>query len=334
MERKRLRLATRQSPLAMAQADIVKRALEKFHPHLDVEIMPFTTQGDRWLDAPLAQLGGKGLFIKELEKALRYFEADIAVHSLKDMPATLPKGLIIPVITQREDPRDVFISLKYRHIRDMPAQARVGTSSLRRQCQIKASYPTLECVSVRGNVQTRLQKLLTGEVDAIILAAAGLNRLGLQDKITHFFEPEEILPAVGQGALAIECRLEDKETQHLLQCINCETTHACVMAERAVNARLNGGCHAPVAMYALRYGPTISLRALVGDLQGRVILRTALSGHMTDPHALGRLVAEDLLAQGALELLESFQGDDGVGAGNVQHHDDDTDIDIENEGRK
>lgn len=310
MERKRLRLATRQSPLAMAQADIVKRALEKHHPHLDVEILPFTTQGDRLLDAPLANFGGKGLFIKELEKALRQFDADIAVHSMKDMPVTLPKGLVIPVITERADPRDVFISLKYPHIRDLPEHARVGTSSLRRQCQLKANYPLLDYVALRGNVQTRLKKLAAGDVDAIILAAAGLVRLGLQEKINHYFEPEEILPAVGQGAMAIECRLEDKNTQHLLQCLNCETTHACVTAERAVNALLSGGCHAPIAMYARRYGPTLSLHALVSDLQGRVILRTAFSGHMTDPQALGHRVAEELIAQGALELLKTLQEKD------------------------
>jgi hydroxymethylbilane synthase len=325
MERKRLRLATRQSPLALAQAELVKRALEKIHSHLDIEIIPLSTQGDRLLDAPLSKFGGKGLFIKELEKALRQFTADIAVHSVKDLPVKLPKGLIIPVITQREDPRDVFVSLKYGHIRDLPPQARVGTSSLRRHCQIKANYPALAVVSLRGNVQTRLRKLAEGEFDAIILAAAGLHRLGLQDNITHYFEPEEILPAVGQGALAIECRVEDKDTQHLLQSINCETTHACVLAERAVNSCLNGGCHAPVAMYALRYGHTLSLRAMVGDLQGRVILRTALSGHMTDPYTLGHLVAEELLAQGAAALMQPYQDEN---ADSARSHDNDTDIDI------
>jgi len=247
---------------------------------------------------------GKGLFTKELELAIRRYEADIAVHSMKDMPAHLPKGLCVPVISKREDPRDVFISLKYKHISEMTSGTRLGTSSLRRQCQVLAKYPKLNVVSLRGNVQTRLEKLNSGEVDAIILAAAGMIRLGLTDCITHYFEIDEMIPAVGQGALAIECRLEDKDTQHLLQGINCETTHACVAAERAVNEALDGGCQIPIGMHAVRYGPTISLHALVGEPDGSMILRTALSGSMTDPHTLGHMVAEDLLAQGAGDILQ------------------------------
>lgn len=304
MERKKIRLATRRSPLAMAQAEQVKAELENHHSHLDVEILPMLTEGDRILDHPLATVGGKGLFTKELELALRRFEADIAVHSMKDMPAQIPKGLMVPVILKREDPRDVFISLKYKHINDMPEGAIIGTSSLRRQCQLLEKYPQLKITSLRGNVQTRLEKLNSGEVDAIVLAAAGLKRLNQEACITHYFEVDEILPAVGQGALAIECRVEDKDVQHLLQGVNCETSHACVSAERAVNEALDGGCQVPIAMHAVRYGPTISLHALVGDPSGRVMLRSALSGNMTDPHTLGHLVAEDLIAQGANEILQ------------------------------
>lgn len=313
MHRKTLRLATRKSPLAIRQAEIVKAELEQRHLHVDVEIISMSTRGDELLNQPLARIGGKGLFTAELEKALLAHEVDFAVHSMKDMPVKMPKGLHVPVITGREDPRDVLVSYKYDSLESLPKNAKIGTASLRRQCQLLSSNKNYQVETLRGNVQTRLNKCERGDFDAIILAAAGLKRMDLTDHIVQIFEPEQMLPAVGQGALGLQCRLDDKDTMHLLQGINCESTHACVAAERAVNDVLQGSCQVPLAMHARRYGPTLSLHALVGKPDGSVVLRAALSGVIHDPETLGRMVAEDLIAQGAREILdevvESFERD-------------------------
>ena len=237
---KTLKIATRQSPLALWQANFVKDQLEKFHPTLSVELVPMVTKGDVILDSPLAKIGGKGLFVKELENALLEKRADIAVHSMKDVPMEFPEGLGLSVICKREDPRDAFVSNTYRSLDELPQGAIVGTSSLRRQCQLKQLRPDLDIRSLRGNVGTRLSKLDNGEYDAIILASAGLIRLGLAERIASFIEVEQSLPAAGQGAVGIECRVDDEEVKALLAPLSDATTTTCVLAERAMNTRLQG----------------------------------------------------------------------------------------------
>ncbi|HRZ06024.1 MAG TPA: hydroxymethylbilane synthase, partial [Candidatus Competibacteraceae bacterium] len=236
-----LRIATRKSPLALWQANHVAERLRQAHPGLNVELIGMITRGDKILDSPLAKVGGKGLFVKELEQGLLEGRADLAVHSIKDVPVDFPARLGLPVMLAREDPRDAFVSHHYSHPDALPADARVGTSSLRRQCQLAARYPSWQIRSLRGNVGSRLAKLDTGEFDAIILAAAGLNRLGLAERITLALEPEFSLPAIGQGAIGVECRLDDRQTQELIAVLDDPATHIRVAAERAFNAWLQGG---------------------------------------------------------------------------------------------
>ncbi|MEX5385147.1 hydroxymethylbilane synthase [Cronobacter muytjensii] len=305
-----LRIATRQSPLALWQAQYVKQRLEACHPGLTVELVPMVTRGDVILDTPLAKVGGKGLFVKELELAMLDGRADIAVHSMKDVPVEFPEGLGLVTICEREDPRDAFVSNRYQRLDDMPAGSIVGTSSLRRQCQIAARRPDLIIRSLRGNVGTRLSKLDNGEYDAIILAVAGLKRLQLDARITSPLAPEESLPAVGQGAVGIECRLDDTRTRELLAPLNHEETAVRVRAERAMNTRLEGGCQVPIGSYAELNDGELWLRALVGAPDGSRIVRGERRGTPHEARALGISLAEELLNHGAREILaEVYQGD-------------------------
>ena len=299
----RIRIATRNSPLAMWQAEYVRDRLLALHPKLKVELIGMTTEGDRRLDAQLANVGGKGLFLKELETSLLANHADIAVHSMKDVTVDLPAGLQLPVICERADPRDAFVSNQFARLADLPAGARVGTSSLRRSCQLKAAFPTLEILALRGNVNTRLGRLDRGDYDAIILAAAGLQRLGLQARIRELLPVQVSLPAVGQGAVGIECRQDDAATATLVAPLHHHETAAKVTAERAMNAHLQGGCQVPIAGFAELHGAALTLRGLVGSVDGSTILRAEAYGSISDPAETGRRVADTLLAQGARELL-------------------------------
>ena len=301
-----LRIATRKSQLALWQAEYVRDVLLQYHPDLNVELVKMTTEGDRILDTPLAKVGGKGLFVKELETGLLNGDADIAVHSMKDVPVELPEGLHLSVICPREDPRDAFISNEYKLFEDLPKGARLGTSSLRRQCQLAAQRPDLNIIDLRGNVNTRLQKLDNGDYDAIILAAAGLKRLGMQDRITETLSPEVSLPAIGQGAVGIECRQDDNWVNELLAPLNDRDTAIRVRAERALNHRLQGGCQVPIAGYAELSHGVILLRGLVGTVDGTEIIHGEIAGQPEDAEYLGRVLAEDLLSRGADEILENL----------------------------
>ena len=301
-----LRIATRKSQLALWQAEYVREVLLQYHPDLNVELVKMTTQGDKILDTPLAKVGGKGLFVKELEAGLLSGDADIAVHSMKDVPVELPEGLHLSVICPREDPRDAFVSNDYASFESLPKGARLGTSSLRRQCQLAAQRPDLNIIDLRGNVNTRLQKLDAGDYDAIILAAAGLKRLGMQDRITETLSPEISLPAIGQGAVGIECRVDDDWVNELLAPLNDRDTAIRVRAERALNHRLQGGCQVPIAGYAELAHGVILLRGLVGTVDGSKIIHGEIAGQPEDAEYLGRVLAEDLLARGADEILESL----------------------------
>jgi hydroxymethylbilane synthase len=304
MSPQRLRIATRKSPLAVWQAETVARMIQARHPGVDVELVRMTTQGDRILDTPLAKVGGKGLFVKELENGLLDGRADIAVHSMKDVPMVLPDGLCLPVILEREDPRDAFVSNTHTALDTLPPDARVGTSSLRRQCQLRHDHPHFRILDLRGNVNSRLAKLDAGDFDAIILAAAGLKRLGFSGRITAELTPEQSLPAIGQGAIGIECRENDPAVMALIRELDHPDTHVRVAAERSMNARLNGGCQVPIAGYAELTGPdTLRLRGLVGEPDGSLVLRAELSGPRTQAEALGRAVAELLLNEGAGGIL-------------------------------
>lgn len=306
MLEKTLKIATRQSPLALWQANYVKNRLQQLYPDLTIELVPMVTKGDVILDSPLAKIGGKGLFVKELENALLNKEADIAVHSMKDVPMQFPEGLGLAVICQREDPRDAFVSHSYRTFAELPQGAVVGTSSLRRQCQLKALRPDLDIRSLRGNVGTRLSKLDNGDYDAIILASAGLIRLGLADRITSFIDVEQSLPAAGQGAVGIECRTDDMQVQALLAPLaDAETTY-CVLAERAMNNHLQGGCQVPIGGYAVLQQGQLYLRALVGDIDGSRIIRAEGKSAVENAEVLGVKIAEQLLAQGADKILQAI----------------------------
>lgn len=293
----------------MWQAEFVRDALLALHPDLQVELVKMTTQGDKILDVPLAKIGGKGLFVKELEQGMLAGDADIAVHSMKDVPMTLPEGLHLPVICQREDPRDAFVSNNYATVDDLPQGAKVGTSSLRRECQLRAARPDLQILTLRGNVNTRLAKLDAGEYDAIILAAAGLKRLKLDARIRSALSAEQSLPAVGQGAVGIETRIEDAEINALIAPLLCPETWIVVTAERAMNKRLSGGCQVPIAGYALLDNGNIWLRGLVGRPDGSLTLRAEVRGKAEDAESLGITLAEDLLSQGANEILAAVYGD-------------------------
>ncbi len=301
-----LKIATRQSPLALWQANYVKDRLIQLYPALSVELVPMVTKGDVILDTPLAKIGGKGLFVKELETALLNGEADIAVHSMKDVPMQFPQGLGLSIICPREDPRDAFVSNKYRTLNELPQGAVVGTSSLRRQCQLKQLRPDLDIRSLRGNVGTRLSKLDQEDYDAVILASAGLIRLGLRERIASFIEPEISLPAAGQGAVGIECRVDDQEVHQLLAPLADATTTACVLAERAMNNRLQGGCQVPIGGYAVLRNNEIYLRALVGALDGSAIIRAEGKSAVENGEELGVQIAEQLLRQGADKILQSI----------------------------
>ncbi|BCG11283.1 hydroxymethylbilane synthase [Buttiauxella agrestis] len=305
-----LRIATRQSPLALWQAQYVKQRLEACHPQLTVELVPMVTRGDIILDTPLAKVGGKGLFVKELELALLEGRADIAVHSMKDVPVEFPEGLGLVTICERDDPRDAFVSNNFASLDDLPAGSVVGTSSLRRQCQIAERRPDLVIRSLRGNVGTRLSKLDNGDYDAIILAVAGLNRLGLQSRIRYALPAEVSLPAVGQGAVGIECRLDDEHAQALLASLNHEETATRVRAERAMNMRLEGGCQVPIGSYAELKDGELWLRALVGAPDGSILVRGERRGKPEDAEVMGVSLAEELLDKGAREILAAvYDGD-------------------------
>lgn len=300
-----IRIATRKSALALWQAEFVKAQLEHFHPGLQVELVPMSTQGDKILDTPLAKIGGKGLFVKELEAAMLEGRADIAVHSMKDVPVEFPDGLQLQTICEREDPRDAFVSNNFKNLDDLPTGAVVGTSSLRRQCQLKAQRPDLVIRDLRGNVNTRLAKLDAGEYDAIILAAAGLIRLGFEERIRTHLPVEQSLPANGQGAVGIECRSDDNNIQALLAPLEHLPTRQAVLAERAMNRRLQGGCQVPIGAFAVHQGDELWLRGLVGSLDGQQILQAQVRGRALDAEALGLQLAEHLLQMGAGAILKA-----------------------------
>ncbi|RQM87986.1 hydroxymethylbilane synthase [Aeromonas dhakensis] len=303
MAARTLKIATRKSPLAMWQANFVKDRLEALYPELQVELVPMSTQGDKILDTPLAKVGGKGLFVKELETAMLEGRADIAVHSMKDVPVEFPEGLGLHTICEREDPRDAFVSNRFTAIDELPQGAVVGTSSLRRQCQLRAARPDLVIRDLRGNVNTRLAKLDAGEYDAIILAAAGLKRLEMAHRITAFIEPEQSLPANGQGAVGIECRLDDHELHALLAPLEHPETRIRVLTERAMNRALQGGCQVPIGAYALVEGEEVWLRGLVGSPDGSRVIHDEIRGPLADGEALGHTLAQRLLADGADAIL-------------------------------
>jgi len=301
-----IRIATRKSPLALWQAEEVARQLRQHHPEIQIELVKISTKGDKFLDAPLAKVGGKGLFVKELEQGMLSGEADIAVHSMKDVPMEFPPGLHLPVIMEREDPRDAFVSNDYASLDDLPADARIGTSSLRRQLQVRAAMPKASLLDLRGNVNSRLQKLDNGDFDAIILASAGLLRLGFDARIRSHIAPEQSLPAIGQGAVGIECRQDDEHIMQLLAPLDHPDTHTRLKAERALNHRLNGGCQVPIAGFALLEGDDIYLRGLVGRPDGSEVVRDEIRGPASEAERLGTELAERLLSQGAETILREL----------------------------
>lgn len=313
-----LTIATRQSPLALWQANFVKDTLEELYPTMKVELLEMVTKGDKILDTPLAKIGGKGLFVKELENALYEKRADIAVHSLKDVPMVLPEGLTLGAYLVRHAPTDAFVSNRYASLDELPDGAVLGTSSLRRECQIAHTKGNLTIKSLRGNVGTRLSKLDAGEYDAIILATSGLERLGLGERIRHELDDELSLPAVGQGALAIECRADDETILQLLAPLNHLATRLCVIAERAMNKTLEGGCQVPIAGFATIDGDTLSLRGRVGSIDGKTLLKsqnTITLTHTADDEQnaenLGKQIAQDLLSQGADQILKEVYQNNG-----------------------
>jgi len=301
-----LRIATRKSPLALWQTEQVAERLRLAHPDLRVEILGMRTRGDKFLDAPLAKIGGKGLFVKELEQGLLDRRADIAVHSMKDVPIDLPAGLQLPVIMEREDPRDALVANNYGDIDELPAGVRVGTSSLRRQCQLAARRADLVIRPLRGNVNTRLSKLDAGEYDAIVLAAAGLMRLGFEQRIRQRLSPEESLPAIGQGAIGIECRVDDGRVKALIAPLHHADTADRVRAERALNRRLRGGCQAPIAGYAVLEDGWLRLRGLVGTPDGTQVWYAERCAPRTEAEPLGTALAEDLIAQDRNRVLAAL----------------------------
>ncbi len=303
-----IRIATRNSPLALWQANYVKQRLEQAHSELDVQIVGMTTKGDQLLDRSLVAVGGKGLFLKELEVSLLENKTDIAVHSMKDVPVDLPQGLEIAVVCEREDARDAFVSNTYQNLYALPPGAKVGTSSLRRVAQLKSAFPKLEFLELRGNVNTRLRKLDDGDYDAIILATAGLKRLGFEQRIKQYIATDICLPAVGQGIVGIECRSDDAATKELLAPLHSRQSELILAAERSMNASLEGGCQVPVAGYAEIHGGKIELRGMVGAVDGSKLLNVQDSiAKLTveDAAALGQNLASELIKQGASEILQS-----------------------------
>jgi len=309
MTHRTLRIATRKSPLAMQQAQFIKESLSKHHPELDIMLIPMETTGDKISGKRLASFGGKGLFVKELEQALLNHQADLAVHSMKDVPTVQPEGLEISTICEREDPRDVLISIKYNNMASLPSGASIGTSSLRRQCQLRALRSDLKIKTLRGNVNTRLNHLSEGRYDAIVLAAAGIKRLHLEHHIREYFSVQHLLPAAGQAALGIECRREDIELKTLLQVLSDPVTQACLEAERALTHQLGGNCQTPIAAFCEVSEGQLSLRGLVGTPEGDIILHCHEKGNIEDPETLGTHAGQALLKQGAGEILKSFVND-------------------------
>ncbi|MDX1351786.1 MAG: hydroxymethylbilane synthase [Thiomicrorhabdus sp.] len=308
--KKTLRIATRKSPLAMWQAEFVKAELEKAHPGLEIILLPMSTKGDKILDVPLAKIGGKGLFTKELEDRMMDGDADIAVHSMKDVPMELPEGFALGAILERHAPTDAFVSNKYASFDDLPQGAVLGTSSLRRKAQLMAQRPDLVVRDLRGNVGTRLGKLDAGEYDAIVLATSGLMRLKLDERIRHELAPEVCLPAVTQGTLGIEYFAKDHETLEIIKVLNHKETEIRTTAERAMNHRLEGGCQVPIGVYAELDGEQISMRGLVGALDGSQILKAEIQGQAKEAQQLGIQLAEKLLAQGAKAILDEVYAND------------------------
>lgn len=309
MKNNLVRIATRRSPLALWQAEFVRDSLLALNPELTIELIKIKTKGDKILDTPLAKVGGKGLFVKELENSMLAGEADIAVHSMKDVPVEFPVGLHLPVICERHDPHDAFVSNFFGSIDELPQGARVGTSSLRRECQLRHYRPDLHILPLRGNVNTRLAKLDGGEFDAIILAKAGLERLAFHDRIRNTLSPEQSLPAIGQGALGIETRIEDAELNALIAPLNCGYTSITVGAERALNRRLKGGCQVPIGGYAMLDGERLWLRGLVGRPDGTEMLFEEIEGEAGHAETLGLQLAEVLLKRGADKILADVYGD-------------------------
>lgn len=298
-----LRIATRKSPLAVWQAEHVADLLTVQNPDLSIELVKMVTKGDKILDAPLAKVGGKGLFVKELEQGLINGDADIAVHSMKDVPMAFPEGLGLSVVMQRHDPTDALVSNHYDSLDALPENAVVGTSSLRRSLQLKRRYPGFQIKSLRGNIQTRMGKLDNGEYDAIVLASSGLKRMGYDERIRQILPPEVSLPSVGQGALGIETRIGDADVEALIRPLHNEATATRLAAERAMNTRLNGGCQVPIAGFALLDGDELWLRGLVGEPDGSVLYTAEARGPSNQAEQIGMQVAEDLLAQGADKVL-------------------------------
>ena len=311
MNRTSICIGTRGSPLALTQAAWVKNQLIGRHPYLKVELRIIRTQGDKIQDVPLAQVGGKGLFVKEIEEALMTREVDLAVHSLKDMPGDLPPGLKIGAVPLREDPRDVFLSRDRTRLENIPHQSIIGTSSLRRKAQLLHHRPDLEITALRGNLDTRIKKMESLGLAGIVLAAAGLHRLGLTSRISEYLELDICLPAVGQGALALEIREDDPPTEALLGFLHHQETAGCTRAERAFLKTLEGGCQVPLAGYALRQADRLVLTGLIADLEGKRLIRKQLSGPIDQPEELGTKLAEQLLALGGREILQQVYGFQG-----------------------
>jgi len=303
----KITIASRESALAMWQAHHVRQQLQALYPQLEINILGMTTTGDQILDSPLAKIGGKGLFVKELEQALADGRADIAVHSMKDVPMVLPEGFILAATGEREDPRDAFVSNRFKNLEDLPAGSVVGTSSLRRQCQIQARFPSFKIESLRGNVQTRLRKLDEGQYAAIILAAAGLKRLALSDRITALLPTEQSLPAVGQGALGIECRAGRDDLVDLLAPLNHPDTAACVAAERAMSRALAGSCQVPLGGYAEISAGKLGLRGFVSSVDGVRMVRAEVAGKPEDAEMLGQELAQRLIGMGADKILAELE---------------------------
>jgi len=306
MAKQSIRIATRQSALAMWQTDYVKGRLELAHPGLEVEIVGITTRGDRIQDRPLVEVGGKGLFVKELENALLNETADIAVHSMKDVPMDLLAEMEIPVICQREDPRDAFVSTKFSNLEELPQGATVGTSSVRRKSQLAALRADLKFLDLRGNVDTRLRKLDEGQYDAIILAVAGLNRMGWADRISAALSVEACIPSAGQGAVGIECRTGDQKVKQLITPLNHADSFTVVTCERALSRRLQASCEVPVAAYAQLKDDKLEVSGMVASLDGEKVLRAKLTGTRDEAASLGIALAEELLDRGAGEILEQL----------------------------
>jgi len=308
--KKTLRIATRKSPLAMWQAEFVKAELEKIFPALEIELLPMSTKGDKILDVPLAKIGGKGLFIKELEDCMLAGEADIAIHSMKDVPMELPEGFALGAILERHAPTDAFVSNNYATFDSLPKGAILGTSSLRRKAQLLAARPDLDVRDLRGNVGTRLGKMDAGEYDAIVLATSGLQRLELDERIRHEISPELCLPAVTQGTLGIEYFENDQETLDIIKVLNHRDSEIRSIAERAMNHRLEGGCQVPIGVFAELDGDKIFIRGLVAELDGSVVLTASIEGDKKDAKALGTTLGEKLLAQGAKAILDEVYASD------------------------